>query len=375
MPKVLLPEGFLFKRSQETVRQRPWNIKPFMTRRHLLAISGMLFYTSIFTLASWVYHGEETRFLTILAIFSSYVGAHSLLFFFISKNQIQISEADLTMMVMGLVILYMLSMQFFLAGEYKFLMLLGYANVMAFGFFNLSPRRFFILAISISVGYALASSIQSYYQYGALSFVDIISPIILCFSLLAFAVVGREVAHLRAIYLCQNTELRQALSRIEQLAVTDELTGIYNRRFLLEAVDKQRALALRKNTSFVVAFLDLDHFKQVNDNYSHLIGDEVLKEVADLLKASIREVDIVARYGGEEFVVVLTETNLEYATDALERLRGVIEEQRFSSHEIVQTVSIGAAEFIPGEGIDNLFERADRLLYLAKQGGRNRVEL
>ena len=112
------------------------------------------------------------------------------------------------------------------------------------------------------------------------------------------------------------------------LAVTDGLTGLYNRKKLDEILADQFARFRRHRRPFALLMLDLDNFKSINDSYGHVAGDEVLKEVAAMLKQSVRTVDYVARYGGEEFVVVLVETPLGAALDVAERIRAVVEVPR-----------------------------------------------
>ncbi|MEE3190273.1 MAG: GGDEF domain-containing protein [Pseudomonadota bacterium] len=194
-------------------------------------------------------------------------------------------------------------------------------------------------------------------------------------SLLVYAFIGREFFILRKAYGEKNSELRRALARIEELAVTDELTGLNNRRYLLKTLEKQRALSIRQEIPFVVAFIDIDYFKRVNDEYGHRIGDQVLAELAHLLRVSVREIDLAARYGGEEFVLLLSGLNLEAASGVLERIRVSVENHRFSEVDLEQRVSIGGAEYHPDEASEDVLNRADRMLYEAKRLGRNQVYL
>lgn len=148
---------------------------------------------------------------------------------------------------------------------------------------------------------------------------------------------------------------------------TDPLTGVSNRRALDEALVAQLALMGRYHVPFSVALLDLDHFKQVNDEQGHLQGDQVLQRVARLLDDSIRETDMIARYGGEEFVVVMPQTNLEGASIFAERLREKVE------RELKITISGGVSEALDGDTADSLMVRTDNALYSAKAAGRNCV--
>lgn len=349
-------------------------LRVFLTRWHNLAVMGVVTFTVLFALVSWLHLGPETPFKAIFINFAIYSTAHFLLYFFAVKGYVGGTKRDLTPILMVMVVTYMLSMHS-LADGFQHILLIGYANVMTFGFFKLSARSQFAIAAYISIGYAVVSWSLAYKNMASINYLDFAVPVLLSISLLGSAVVGKEVSRFRAAYMEQNKELQRVLQQVEEMAITDELTGLFNRRYLLQAVEKQRAIALRENKSFVIAFVDLDHFKQVNDSYGHLIGDETLKEVAFTLKSCVREVDLVARYGGEEFILLLTGVDLDKAEYVLERIRSLIEEQRYSSRELSQTVSIGATQYMPDEEPMQLLNRADRLLYQAKQSGRNRIEL
>ncbi|MBN1148166.1 MAG: diguanylate cyclase, partial [Anaerolineales bacterium] len=164
--------------------------------------------------------------------------------------------------------------------------------------------------------------------------------------------------------------------RIQQLAITDTLTGIFNRRHLFALGQREFLRAKRLSHSLSVIMLDIDHFKQVNDSYGHAAGDHVLHRLAQLLRSAIREIDIIGRYGGEEFTIILPETNLFTAQEIAERLREHVNEtfQGADSNPISITVSIGVAEIqedIPD--FTALVAQADTAMYSAKQEGRNRV--
>ncbi|HEX6316866.1 MAG TPA: diguanylate cyclase, partial [Gemmatimonadaceae bacterium] len=168
--------------------------------------------------------------------------------------------------------------------------------------------------------------------------------------------------------------------RLEELAHTDPLTKTLNRRALSERLASEMERVRRYSTTMSLLLIDLDHFKQVNDTHGHLMGDEVLIEVASLLLRVVRAVDIVARYGGEEFVVVLPETGAPGAEAFAERLRELIEAHCFVESRgapIRLTTSIGVSAF-PGYGVDSvedLLTSADQALYRAKSEGRNRVRV
>src|SRR5450830_1543949 len=162
-----------------------------------------------------------------------------------------------------------------------------------------------------------------------------------------------------------------------QLAITDGLTKIYNHRFFQELFGKEYNRADRYKTMFSMIILDIDLFKNVNDTYGHLCGDEILVGLANLIKSFLRSMDTVARYGGEEFAVLLPETDGSEAIYTAERIRRAVEDYVFnvSDRELRITVSQGVATF-PGQGIKGRFDiiaKADEALYEAKEAGRNRV--
>jgi len=160
----------------------------------------------------------------------------------------------------------------------------------------------------------------------------------------------------------------------EENALTDELTRLPNRRYMAQRFlqEMQRARRYHKELAFVM--IDIDHFKQVNDTYGHLQGDQVLAELAKILTAAKRESDVAARYGGEEFALILHETDPEGAMVLAERIRASVEQATFPGN-LKLTISIGVAATNDETQFTSLMEKADEALYEAKEGGRNRVVL
>jgi diguanylate cyclase (GGDEF)-like protein len=160
-------------------------------------------------------------------------------------------------------------------------------------------------------------------------------------------------------------------------ASTDALTGVSNRRYFMAQAEQELRRSRRFARELSVMMIDLDHFKKVNDQHGHAAGDAVLQSAVKRALESLRQSDQLGRIGGEEFAVILPETGLAAATDAAERLRKHINERPFigERHAIPCTVSVGVAQMNAHDGsIDDLFHRADKALYRAKHGGRNRVE-
>jgi diguanylate cyclase (GGDEF)-like protein len=164
---------------------------------------------------------------------------------------------------------------------------------------------------------------------------------------------------------------------IQQLAIRDGLTGLYNYRYFRAQIDRTVQLARRYNSPLSLLLLDIDHFKTYNDSYGYLKGDLILKEIAGLLTAHTRSADLVARYGGEEFVILLPEIGSEQAHSVADKIRQVVEEHPFAleAGELPQTltVSVGVASSDGTWSADAIIQRADEALYRAKEAGKNRV--
>ena len=163
--------------------------------------------------------------------------------------------------------------------------------------------------------------------------------------------------------------------QVHQLAITDALTGIFNRRHFFELASREFERARRFSRPLTLVMCDIDHFKLVNDTYGHLIGDQVLHMVAERFKRNLREVDLLGRYGGEEFVALLTEVDCVRGQDVGERLRAAIEAPAFrvEDQDVSVSISVGVADIKDCQNLEILLDRADQALYEAKQTGRNRV--
>jgi two-component system cell cycle response regulator len=171
-------------------------------------------------------------------------------------------------------------------------------------------------------------------------------------------------------------ELHAKNKLLEQLALTDPLTGLPNRRAIEQIATSAMSSAARHGFAVWLAIADLDRFKTVNDSYGHEIGDQVLRRFADVLRANTRQSNNCGRLGGEEFVILLSHANANGVSLALERIRTQFAGQMFATanREFQATASFGVAQMIPGEGLLDLLARADRALYRAKANGRDRIE-
>ena len=165
------------------------------------------------------------------------------------------------------------------------------------------------------------------------------------------------------------------LDQLERQTYEDALTGLANRRRLDQRLDEEFARAARHGRPLAVAIADLDNFKLVNDRYSHAVGDAALRSLAKLLSSQVRHTDLVARFGGEEFVLVLVESDGDAALRVCEKLRMAVERHAWGAIHpgLALTISIGVCADSKLPGHERMLAAADRNLYLAKAGGRNRV--
>jgi diguanylate cyclase (GGDEF)-like protein len=175
-------------------------------------------------------------------------------------------------------------------------------------------------------------------------------------------------------------KLDEARALLDRMSKTDLLTEISNRRHLMERFKEELERSKRSGTELCCIMLDVDHFKSINDNFGHLKGDDVLRELAKILKNSVRTYDVLGRYGGEEFMILLPSTNLEKAAVLAERIRQTVERNLggnsgFATDKNI-TISIGLTDACAGDtNIEPIVKRADEALYKAKEGGRNKVEI
>ena len=189
------------------------------------------------------------------------------------------------------------------------------------------------------------------------------------------ALIRYEKSVLQGELIDRNQKLTEALSKINSLAIRDELTGSFNRRHLDALLVHQKAMADRRDYVFSVCIIDLDHFKRVNDLFGNHTGDVVLKDFARIAESVVREVDCVARIGGEEFVLVLGGTSEQDALVVANRLRSLLQELQISPGrpEYRITTSVGITQYRPKESTQDMMERADFSLYRAMRNGKDRV--
>ena len=267
---------------------------------------------------------------------------------------------------------------FVIAGPARGVTLPILAIILMFGIFGLTTRQmlgvlvYSLVAFGVASGVVAARDEPDYPTVVAAAYVGMVVVVLLSSTFLTTRVQSTR-EHLRR----QKAELAQALEQIRQLATHDDLTGLLNRRAMLDRMQLEQRRSLRSGSPLLIAQLDIDHFKAVNDTHGHAAGDLVLQSFADTVRRNVRDTDVLARWGGEEFVLLLCDTPASDAVALMERLRQAVQAMQVpvpqSGGPITVTVSIGLARHTPADPLAGTLERADRALYAAKAGGRNRV--
>ena len=342
-------------------------------RRTLLASIGALLYSLVILVCyklGYVLIDVTDLVIIYICFWVGHLAAVGFVYFRHIRNM---SARSMSLLHMVWAIIFV-SIILYYTVEIRSALMMAYLTIISFGAFRLQWRGFFGITLFTLASYAVTLFFFQQNNSGRWSpELEVIIGITFLAAMLGFCIFGREFSLLRERLTSSNRGLRIALAKIEALAITDELTGLYNRRHLLVCLDKQRAIANREGSRFVLAYIDIDEFKRINDEFGHRVGDEVLQQFSDLLQESIREIDLVSRYGGEEFVLLLTGVGIETAAIVVERIRDAVESLKFSENNLAMTISVGLTEYQAPETINDTLERADKLLYQAKQEGRNRV--
>lgn len=272
-----------------------------------------------------------------------------------------------------------------LASDARGFMLPVYMVSLLFGVFALGRREFIVLSVLAFAGYAGLVAFELSRGSDAYPVrVQVMSLVVLALLLMWTALFGAYVSRLRERLSDSNRGLRRALERNRELAEHDDLTGLYNRRYIMETLAGLKARADRYAEPFAICIIDLDRFKDVNDRFGHSAGDEALISFGRLAGETLRGMDLVGkaegatfgRYGGEEFMLLLPATDCDGAYRCMERLRAATEAAVAGRSDAPGvTLSAGIAAYSPPETVESLMRRADRALYQAKAHGRNRVAL
>lgn len=206
---------------------------------------------------------------------------------------------------------------------------------------------------------------------------ELMSGLAFAMLLVGVLLLAADLQKMRDHLLERNLGLRAAMERLQDMALKDDLTGLHNRRSILEILSRQKALADRGQQAFTLCYCDLDHFKGINDRFGHAVGDVALRQFGQLAQAVVRNVDYVSRFGGEEFLLVLVDADEGTANQVAERLAERTRNMRVpgTSDLFSVTVSVGIARYRSGERVGDVISRADHALYAAKRGGRDRVKI
>jgi diguanylate cyclase (GGDEF)-like protein len=249
--------------------------------------------------------------------------------------------------------------------------------VIMFGMFILQPRQaraLALLAIVLLGATMLWRALTVPERYAPRQ--ELIHFVFAALVLGSTSTLAIRLGRLRARLAAQKNELADALALNRELATRDALTGLLNRRAMVELLAREHPRIERGQGPLAVALLDIDWFKRINDGFGHGAGDEVLRRFATTVKAQLRAADALARWGGEEFLLLMPGTSVDDARTVLDRLRAAVAEGGFEqiAPGLQVTFSAGLVAMQEGESQDAAIDRADRALYRAKQGGRNRVE-
>ncbi|MEN3291986.1 MAG: diguanylate cyclase [Burkholderiales bacterium] len=262
--------------------------------------------------------------------------------------------------------------------------LIGYLVILAFATLKLPPRQIVRTGASAAVIYGTIIGFERLtYANDSNLLVEILQWLVLLFVTPWFAMIAGHIRSSRRKLRESNEKLvaatrehEVALKTIQEQATRDELTGLYNRRYMAEALKQESGRTDRTHEPFCVLMLDVDHFKNINDCVGHIGGDNVLVAVTAAISPQLRGIDHFSRHGGEEFLVLMPSTSLDAALHAAERIRKCVEEASIAEAGMVfqVTISIGVAEYRAGGSVKATLAEADHALYKAKNKGRNCVE-
>ena len=289
---------------------------------------------------------------------------------------LRMNDPSLTSVQLCIAILVVMYGMYF-ANQARGGLLLVYVIILLFGIFRLNTRIFLYISAFTLLTYGGDIALLHIYRPHGVNFnLEYLQWITLALVLIIFSTIGGSISSLRHNLSISKSQQTKYIEIIHEMAIRDELTGLYNRRHVMELLDYEKNRSLRSGSFFCLAMLDIDHFKSVNDRYGHLAGDEVLRAVATMIDNTLRNTEFCGRYGGEEFLIVLTQTDIKGALTFAERVRINIENALFPElgPNFKVTVSIGLSQYQIGEDVDKIIFRADKALYRAKNSGRNRVE-
>lgn len=338
-------------------------------RRFYMAASTSGLVMFLVFVCSWLGFVESN----ILVIAGGLILTIMVLFYVIFRTKLNLKFRDpsLTaaqMLTSSLTMVYVMHN----AGAARGIFLIVILMIFVFGVFRLSAREFLQIAGLVLIAYVvLAWPLLGGATPSSDKSLAVLYGIVLLVVLPWFGIMGAYIGRLRF-------RLDKSIAELESsqaIAVRDDLTGAYNRRYLMGALTKEKSRSDRGGEPFSVCIVDIDYFKRVNDTKGHLVGDQVLKQLTLVVQPDVRTTDFFGRFGGEEFLLILSETSLTGACVYAERVRQMVEQLQFPEIDpaLRITVSIGVTQYRPREEISTTLNRADMALYDAKARGRNRV--
>ncbi|GLR63519.1 GGDEF domain-containing protein [Marinospirillum insulare] len=344
-------------------------------RRSLMAVGAGFANSLVITIAwqfGYVFVSGELLF-AYLAVSS--IGYALFPWLILTKKNLNFSDPSMTSFQIGWQLIMILVCMYAAPGIRE-LLIVNFLLILLFSVFRYHPKQLPFVAAFLLSSYLLVilaqlmwSSAPIHWQY------EVVTSLVFVLGLIGVSLLGVEISSLRVALKRRNEHLALLTAKNEQLAVTDDLTGLYNRRHLMRILRRQKSLSDRGGYQFSIGFIDLDFFKQVNDTYGHAAGDAALVAVAKEINRTLRDVDYVARIGGEEFVVVLSQTDYAEALRIAERLRADIAQLKIDLGEgqptIALTASLGVATYRLTETLNDLIHRGDSAAYAAKSCGRN----
>lgn len=344
-------------------------------RMNSLSIINVVLQSLILGLFAW---RDSLSWTIVLAFLCVTVGS-ALLFraMILTRWNLRFKDPSLLMPQMALAVLVQLGFML-LAPKFAILFLVSIMVFYNYAMVNFNQRQFAAAWLYISATSALALYIgKDRFGYPGTEPEDIaILWLFFFLAILSLMHIGVQFSALRAKITEKNLQLQAALEKNQELAIRDELTGTYNRRHFMQMLNDEWERAKRTGQVFCVAMFDLDYFKSINDEFGHLIGDQVLAEFCKVVLNETRGTDRFARYGGEEFALILPATMpIQAARVAIERIRNAVQKHNWETLApgLSLTVSSGITACRPGESVEELLGRADQALYDAKHLGRNQI--
>lgn len=336
---------------------------------------GYIIYTTFLVFAYFLelVSMNTVEFLTLL----TFVWSGNILYYLIIKTDfnLKFSEPDLFMPMMIWSIFCILAPTYFMTSTMRGIFVMNYFLVVIFGVFRLNLKQFIALT-----GFAIATLgfvIVFVVKYNPASSINIYNELLLwvMFSLTAisFAFICNNISMLRKKLKEQKLEILSAFSDIHKLSITDELTGIYNRRYAMDFIANKKLKADKGLDKFITCIMDIDHFKKINDAYGHDVGDIVLKRFSQEINGLIRHDDCFARIGGEEFILILSHIDIDIAKDVIDRIMNNVRNISFKDYpDLKITISIGMMAYEKDTSTEVLLKKVDTFLYKAKNQGRDR---